>query len=138
MSFAAVVWVSLLLAQAPVGDPSQAPAAVLVTTRAIAALNGVFSPRGFFNLTVRLYQLPGVDAAKYDLKKSQITLDFKPGITVTQEEIRQVMIGAGYKPGPVKLEMLAPNQVTEIGPGWVKIKHPTAKNAVVRWFQLNF
>lgn len=107
-------------------------------TRAVATLNGVFSPRGFFNITVRLYQLPGVDWAKFDLKKSRITLDFKPGVAVTPEEIQNVMTGAGYKPGPVQIQLLAANQVSEVGPGWVKIKHPASKNPVVRWFQLNF
>lgn len=107
-------------------------------TRAVATLNGVFSPRGFFNITVRLYQLPGVDAAKFDLKKSRITLDFKPGVTVTTEQIQQVMIGAGYKPGPVIIQLLSPGEVSETGPGWVKIKHPTSRNPVIRWFQLNF
>jgi len=117
---------------------AEVPSAGLKITRAVAALNGVFSPRGFFNITVRLYQLDGVDAAKYDLKKSQITLDFKPGITVTPERIQDVMAGAGYKPGPVHIQLLAPNEVFETGPGWVKIKHPQSKNRVVRWFQLNF
>lgn len=107
-------------------------------TRAVATLNGVFSPRGFFNITVRLYQLPGVDAAKFDLKKSRITLDFKPGVTVTPEQIQQVMSGAGYKPGPVDIQLLSPGEVSETGPGWVKIKHPTSHNPVIRWFQLNF
>ncbi len=106
--------------------------------RAVAQLNGVFSPRGFFNITVRLYQLPGVDAAKFDLKKSRITLDFKPGATATVEQIQQVMAGAGYKPGPVDIRMLDVNEAARTGPGWVKIKHPTSKNPVIRWFQLNF
>ncbi len=107
-------------------------------TRAVATLNGVFSPRGFFNITVRLYRLPGVDWAKFDLKKSRITLDFEPGVTVTPQEIRDVMTGAGYKPGPVRIQLLAANEASQAGPGWVKIKHPSAKNPVVRWFQLNF
>lgn len=106
--------------------------------RAIATLNGVFSPRGFFNITVRLYQLPGVEWAKFDLKKSRITLDFKPGVTVTPDEIQQVMAGAGYKPGPVQIQALRANEVSETGPGWVKIKHPASKNPIIRWFQLNF
>ncbi len=110
----------------------------LKITRATAILNGVFSPRGFFNITVRLYQLTGVEAAKFDLKKSQITLDFKPGVTVTPQDIQQVMVGAGYKPGPVQIRLLEPSEVSETGPGWVKIKHPKSKNAVIRWFQLNF
>jgi len=106
--------------------------------RAVAGLNGVFSPRGYFNITVRLYQLQGVEWAKYDMKKARITLDFLPGVTVTEQQIKQVMASAGYKPGPVTIEMLAADKASRLGPGWVKIKHPQSKNAVVRWFQLNF
>jgi len=107
-------------------------------TRAVAILNGVFSPRGFFNITVRLNQLSGLEWAKFDLKKSRITLDFQPGITVTEKEIRNVMVSAGYKPGPVTIEALAPEQVSETGPGWVKVKHPRARNPLKRWLELNF
>jgi copper chaperone CopZ len=129
-SLVPVVLSLVFLAADPVTEPK--------ITRAVATLNGVFSPRGFFNITVRLYQLPGVDWAKYDLKQSRITLDFKPGVTVTPEEIQQVMIAAGYKPGPVTIESHAVSEVFESGPGWVKIKHPRSKHAIVRWFELNF
>ena len=107
-------------------------------TRVVATLNGVFSPRGFFNITVRLYQVPGIEWAKFDLKRSRMTLDFKPGIAVTPEEIQNVMVGAGYKPGAVTIESLAPGQASETGPGWVRLKHPASRNSVARWFQLNF
>lgn len=125
-----------LLAAAAYGEDI-APATQKVE-RAVAHLNGVFSPRGFFNITVRLYQLPGADAAKFDLKKSRITLDFKPGAAASVEQIQEVMAGAGYKPGPVEIRMLDANEAARTGPGWVKIKHPTSKNPVIRWFQLNF
>ncbi len=107
-------------------------------TRATALLNGVFSPRGFFNITVRLYQHPEVEWAKFDLKKSRITLDFKPGVTVTPDEIQEIMIDAGYKPGPVTIQSLPASEASETGPGWMKIKHPKSKNPIVRWFELNF
>ncbi|GEM_PF-6073663 len=107
-------------------------------TRAVATLNGVFSPRGFFNITVRLYQLSGVEWAKFDLKKSQITLDFAPGVAVHPDEIQKVMVDAGYKPGPVRIQTLLPEDASKTGPGWVKIKHPSAKNPLLRWLQLNF
>jgi hypothetical protein len=108
------------------------------TTRVVARLNGVFSPRGFFNITVRLYQLQGLECAKFDLKQSRMTLDFKPGASVTEKEIQDVMVSAGYKPGAVKIESLNPSDVLETGPGWVRIKHPQSKNPVIRWFELNF
>ena len=112
--------------------------AVPKITRAIATLNGVFSPRGFFNITVRLYQLEGLEWAKFDLKKSRLTLDFKPGVAVTEREIQNVMMSAGYKPGPIKVESLTLSEASETGPGWVRIKHPQSRNPVIRWFQLNF
>lgn len=127
-----------LLLAVPAAVSGQTPLTDLKVTRAVASLNGVFSPRGFFNITVRLYQLAGVQSAKFDLKKSRITLDFQPGVTVSSRDIRQVMVAAGYKPGPVDIQLLSPRDVTETGPGWVKIKHPRSKNGFVRWVQLNF
>jgi hypothetical protein len=135
-SFRSAALAAALLAGAAPGEDI-APAGQQME-RAVAQLNGVFSPRGFFNITVRLYELPGVEAAKFDLKKSRITLDFKPGATATVEQIQEVMIGAGYKPGPVEIRMLNANEAARTGPGWVKIKHPTSKNPVIRWVQLNF
>lgn len=127
-----------LLLIAPIAMRGQSSSAEVKITRAVAILNGVFSPRGFFNITVRLYQLAGVQAAKFDLKKSQITLDFQPGVTVGQQDIQRVMVEAGYKPGPVQIQLLSPEAVSETGPGWVKIKHPRSKNSFIRWLQLNF
>lgn len=127
-----------LLLMAPSTLRGQSPSAEIKITRAIAMLNGVFSPRGFFNITVRLYQLAGVQMAKFDLKKSQMILDFQPGTTVGQRDVQRVVADAGYKPGPVEILLLSPHDVLETGPGWVKIKHPRSKNSLVRWFQLNF
>lgn len=107
-------------------------------TRATANLNGVTSPRGFFNITVRLYQLGGVEWAKYDLKKSMITLDFKPGSTVTAAAVQGVISAAGYKPGAVQVQQVAQPERYEHRLGWSKIRRPTAGNAVGRWFQVNF
>ena len=97
-----------LLLAVPAAVSGQTPLTDLKVTRAVASLNGVFSPRGFFNITVRLYQLAGVQSAKFDLKKSRITLDFQPGVTVSSRDIRQVMVAAGYKPGPVDIQLLSP------------------------------
>lgn len=106
-------------------------------TRAVAKLNGVFSPRGFFNIIVRLNQMEGAEWAKLDLKKSQITVDFAPGAEVTPESLQQAERQAGYKPGPVTIERLAP-PVDHSAPGWKRLKHPRTKNPVARWIELNF
>jgi hypothetical protein len=125
----------LALTGAPQTDDSAREPTI---TRATALLNGVFSPRGFFNITVRLYQHPEVEWAKFDLKKSRITLDFRPGVAVTPDEIQGIMIEAGYKPGLVTIQSLPVSEASETGPGWMKIKHPKSKNSIVRWFELNF
>jgi len=117
--------------------PAEAPAADSIS-RAVAHLNGVTSARGFFNITVRLYQLEGVEWAKYDLVRSLITLDFKPGQAVDEKEIRAVIAGAGYKPGPIAINAVPKPENYDHKLGWNKIRRPTAKNAVGRWFQVNF
>ena len=107
-------------------------------TRVSAKLNGVISPRGFFNVLVPLRKIQGVRAVKLDLAKSQITIDFSPRNPVTPAEIRQVMVDAGYRPGQVDIALLPQPEATETGPGWMKIKHPSSNNALVRWAQENF
>jgi hypothetical protein len=114
------------------------PPASAQITRVSATLNGVFSPRGFFNILVPLGQIQGVRATKLDLKKSLITIDFDPGIPVTKAEMRQVMENAGYKPGPVAMEHIPVSKVSEIGPGWRTVKHPRSKNVLIRWLKMNF
>ena len=107
-------------------------------TRATAHLNGVTSPRGFFNITVRLYQLPGVAWAKYDLRSSMLTLDFEPGAGATPEQIQAVMKAAGYKPGAVQIGSVEKPDSYDHRLGWNPIRRPKSKNALARWFELNF
>ncbi|HTS75635.1 MAG TPA: cation transporter [Bryobacteraceae bacterium] len=107
-------------------------------TRAVATLNGVFSPRGFFNITVRLYTLDGIRAAKFDLKKSQMTVDFEPSASVDRHAIEQVLRDAGYRPGAVRIESLPHSRAAESGPGWMQARSPRSKNPVTRWFFQNF
>jgi len=128
----------ILLTVSMTGAHAQVPATQPTITRAIATLNGVFSNRGFFNITVRLYQLQGLEWAKFDLKQSRMTLDFKPGVVVTEKAIQDAMVGAGYRPGPVKIQTLNASEASETGPGWMKIKHPKSRNPFIRWFELNF
>lgn len=109
-----------------------------VFQRVTAQLNGVFSPRGYFNIMVRVEKLRGVVRAKLDLKKSQMTLDFLPGVAVSPEEIRSVMVNAGYTPGPFKIENIPVSAPPDNRPGWIKIKHPHSRSAFVRWLEINF
>ena len=130
-------WASVLLA---IPSPLQAvdPTSSAEMSRVSATLNGVFSPRGFFNILVPLEKIEGVRATKLDLKKSLITIDFDPGISVTRAEMRQVMVDAGYRPGAVTIQHLPVAKASETGPGWMLIKHPHSRHSVIRWFQTNF
>jgi hypothetical protein len=138
-------WIGVvLLAAASVGSAQDGPVPGAVAPRAqtfirgTARLNGVFSPRGFFNITVRLYKLHGLERARFSLKKSQMVLDFAPGVEVKPEDITQVMVSAGYKPGKFAIQHLPLSAAEEDGPGWMKIRHPKARSALVRWLEINF
>ncbi len=137
-----MLWPSAALAL-----PQPVPAASLAQTkpandksfqRVTEQLRGVFSPRSFFNILVRIDKLPGVVRAKFDLKKSQLTLDFLPGVVVSPEEIRNVMVDAGYTPGPFKIENIPVSAPPDNRPGWINIKHPRSRSAFVRWLEINF
>lgn len=107
--------------------------------RATAHLNGVFSPRGFFNILVRLYSLPALESAQFNLRRSSVVLDFPPGSPlVTTGQIQRIEKDAGYRPGQVEIQKIPARSFAENGPGWMKIKHPQSKYAVVRWLKQNF
>ena len=107
-------------------------------TRVSATLNGVFSPRGFFNILVPLGKMQSVTAAKLDLKMSRITIDFAGGATVTEAEMRQVIVDAGYRPGPITIVHIPKESATESSHGWTRIKHPKTRNPIARWIEQNF
>lgn len=120
-----------------VGQASSANSAATFA-RVTVHLYGVFSPRGFFNIMVRVNQLQGVERAKFDLKESRLTLDFAPGVAVNSAEIRNVMVNAGYSPGPFQIQQIPVTAPPDHRPGWVKIKHPHSRWALVRWLEVNF
>jgi hypothetical protein len=107
--------------------------------RVTAQLNGVFSPRGFFNILVRLYSLPDLKSAQFNLRRSFVVLDFLPGAApVTGDQIQRIERESGYRSGQVQIQRLPEDKMTEDGPGWMKIKHPDAKNGLSRWVEQNF
>ncbi len=107
--------------------------------RVTAHLNGVFSPRGFFNILVRLYSLPTLESAQFNLRQSSIILDFPPGTPpITSDQIQRIEKDAGYRPGQVEIQQIPVRSFAESGPGWTKIKHPQSKYAVIRWLKQNF
>lgn len=134
-----ILLLASLLACANAGAASANATDVSSWQRVTAHINGVFSPRGYFNLLVGLYSLPALKRAQFNLGSSSIVMDFPPGTQpVTVGEIQQIEKRAGYRPGPVTVEQIAPGSFSEVGPGWITVKHPQSKNRFARWFQQNF
>jgi hypothetical protein len=107
--------------------------------RVTAHINGVFSPRGYFNLLVGLYSLPTLHRAQFNLGAATIVMDFPPGSpTITAGMIHTIERRAGYRPGPISTQEIAQKSIAETGAGWTTIKHPLAKNSFIRWAQQNF
>jgi hypothetical protein len=107
--------------------------------RVTAHLNGVFSPRGFFNILVGLYALPSLESAQFNLRQSSIILDFPPGTPpITGDQIQRIEKNAGYRPGQVEIQQIPARNFAENGPGWTKIKHPQSRYAFIRWMKQNF
>ncbi len=101
-------------------------------TRAVAKLYGVYSPRGFFNIVVRLKCLESAEWVKLDLKRAQITVDFEPGEEVSKEDLARVQHEAGYRPGPVELFRVTGETVDHSAPGWMRLKSPPPKKTAQR------
>ena len=106
--------------------------------RATMGIRGVFSPRGFFNIEVRLDQLKGLNRYKFDLRDSLAILDFKPGVSVSSSTLQEVMIKAGYRPGPVQIEELPLSRLKDGGRGWMSPPKTDSRWAFIRWLELNF
>lgn len=122
-----------------ISTAESAPAPSADWQRVTAYVNGVFSPRGYFNLLVGLYSLPTLKSAQFNLGQSTIVLDFPPDtLPITIQQIQHIEKIAGYRPGPVKIRAISPASFVENGPGWIPIKHPKSSNAFVRWAKQNF
>ncbi len=106
--------------------------------RAILKVQGVFSPRGFFNIEVRLYQLKGLKRYRFDLKDSLAILDFEPGVSISSSSLKNVMVMAGYQPGPVTIKEITLSQMKEKGRGWLAPPAVNSPWAFIRWLELNF
>ncbi len=120
---------------------AQVPSITSTTKKAIRAtlkVRGVFSPRGFFNIEVRLYHLQGLKRYRFDLKDSLAILDFKPGVSISSSSLRNVMVMAGYQPGPVKIEEIPVSQMNDRGRGWLAPPKIDSHWAFIRWLELNF
>lgn len=107
-------------------------------TRVVVHVLGVFSLRGFFNMKSRLYQTKGLARYKFDLRDSEMVLDFKPGVNVTPAQVRAIQVEAGYRPGPFKIERLPVAEARDDGPDWFAPPTESSQSAFIRWLQMNF
>ncbi len=134
-----VLLLALLLTTCATSEATSVAAQNDSWQRVTAHLNGVFSPRGFFNILVGLYSLPTLKSAQFNLGQSSIVLDFPPNtVPITTKQIQNIEKAAGYRPGPVAIQWIPAQSFAENGSGWVKIKHPQSKNMFKRWLEQNF
>lgn len=135
------IFVLLLLLSVPcaAATPISQPSPDASWQRVTAHLNGVLGPHGYFNIRVRLYALPSLESAQFNLRQSSMILDFPPGTPpITSGQIQRIEKDAGYRPGSVEIQQIPVHSFAENGPGWTKIKHPQSKYAVIRWLKQNF
>jgi hypothetical protein len=107
-------------------------------TRVTVHVLGVFSLRGFFNMQARLYQTQGLARYKFNLRDSEMVVDFKPGVFVRPAEITQLMVQAGYRPGPFSLQQLPANTLSAHGSGWMEAPSASDGSPLSRWLKMNF
>lgn len=107
-------------------------------TRVTVHVLGVFSLRGFFNMQARLYQTQGLARYKFNLRDSLMILDFQPGVTVPPSEIKQLMVDAGYRPGPFSMQQLPLSALSNNGSGWIEAPHASGRSPFVTWLKMNF
>ena len=135
-----------LLPAAVLKAPAPAPAQPAVAapihqsfTRASMQLLGICSPRFVYNIIVRLFAVPGVERFRVDIKSGRMLLDFKPGVAATREEVKNIMVSAGFAPGPFELLKVPLSEAPKAGsPYWHTFPVLRSKNALGRWFELNF
>jgi len=70
--------------------------------KAVVTVQGMACPFCAYGLEKRLKTLDGVSDVQIDLGKSEATLEFREGSTVSDEEIRQEVRRAGFTPGAIR------------------------------------
>jgi hypothetical protein len=102
-------------------------------------VDGVASPRGCYNIYVRLYKIPDLMAYRFDLGSVLLTLDFMPGVRVTPELINSISIKAGYTPGPYTLRYLPISLARgELKQALERRREQADESAFTRWWKMNF
>ncbi len=144
----------LLLPPAPASSATSGPSSDAVVTpntteprngveprsfmRVTVHVLGVFSLSGFFNMQARLYQTQGLARYKFNLRDSLMILDFEPGVSVPPSEIKQLMVEAGYRPGPFSIQQLPVSALSDSGSGWIEAPRVSGQSSLVRWLKMNF
>lgn len=90
----------LVLGADPRGTASEREALVIV--------KGVATPFSVFGLIRRFNQMPGVESMTFDLSQGLADVKFKPGATVSDEDIRQAVRNASYTPGSIRWKQVGP------------------------------
>ena len=80
------------MAQAPATDAKQA----LVTVK------GMQCPFCAYGIKKHLAKIPGVGKVDVDLAKNRAIVDFTPGATPTDEQIKRAVRDAGFTPGKIE------------------------------------
>ena len=75
---------------------------------ALVIVKGVATPFSVFGLLRRFNQIPGVESAAFDLSQGLADVKFKPGATVSDDEIRQAVRNASYTPGSIHWKQADP------------------------------
>jgi hypothetical protein len=93
---------------APATDETQNAQPPLPFMRAVVIVYGVANPGSTYNLGLAVRTLPGIQDYRYDLRPGRLTIDFRPGVKVTAEDIRRAVAKSGFTPGPVELIQVDP------------------------------
>jgi hypothetical protein len=75
---------------------------------ALIIVKGVATPFSVFGLIQRFNQMPGVESATFDLSQGLADVKFKPGATVSDEDIRRAIRNASYTPGSIRWKQAGP------------------------------
>lgn len=95
---------------APAADGTQNARPPLPFMRAVVTVYGVANPGSTYNLGLAVRTLPGIQDYRYDLRPGRLTIDFRPGVKVTAEDIRRAVAKSGFTPGPVELIQVDPTR----------------------------
>lgn len=105
--------------------------------RAAFVVKGLVAPRAVGNVFTRLLKTPGVRAIRCDLGLNRIIVDFRPGVSVSREQVRRIVNSSGWAPGTVRIQQLPLHKANDQGPQWIVVPEFTG-SSLIRWLKLSF